>query len=503
MKIYKGTEHAALTRCYGFDNRLYLTVSIMVPFEISHRQLLHEKIIWKDCLEQLRDFEHLDPYGIAKKNTDILVQGAAYAQESTEQTTVKLHFESIEKTLLVSGDRYWQESTIGSQASEAQKFQRLEVNYRNAFGGEEFSLNPLGKGVAPQKELWHLPNIEYLHDRQLQPSQSVSPASFGPIGALWQPRLDYAGTYNQEWLELHWPYFPADINWQYFNIAPVDQQLPFMLIGNEHFYLQNMNAKYPRLEGQLPGMRVRCFVESLENKDKTYAETPMQLDTCWLFPDLLTGVMVFHGQVAVIDEDASNISFLQIESEFLNNPLDIQDYKKKSTDRVKNPEKYLPKSAHDDFDDFKELESELESLFTKNRKKMDLAKQEYDKTMVDAKKKVVKMHQEIVDHQDLDYIKKMHVLNQPKATGMDMPMFKGDMPTPKGMEQWRGMQLDDFSQHMHESTAKMYEMMGKMNQSVKSLDVNDPTSYDQYKQLMEQYQENMQVLLKSMQKVPG
>ncbi|APS83859.1 hypothetical protein AVM71_12370 [Piscirickettsia salmonis] len=86
---------------------------------------------------------------------------------------------------------------------------------------------------------------------------------------------------------------------------------------------------------------------------------------------------------------------------------------------------------------------------------------------------------------------------------MDMPMFKGDMPTPKGMEQWRGMQLDDFSQHMHESTAKMYEMMGKMNQSVKSLDVNDPASYDQYKQLMEQYQESMQVLLKSMQKVPG
>ncbi|ODN42526.1 DUF2169 family type VI secretion system accessory protein [Piscirickettsia litoralis] len=503
MKIYKGTEHAALTRCYGFDNKLYLTLAVMVPFELNQEQLLHEKIVWKDCLEQLRDFEHLDPYGIAKQNTDILVQGAAYSSEPVSETIVKLHFESIEKTLLVSGDRYWQESTVGLRATDAQKFRRLEITYPNAFGGDKFNANPLGKGKAPEKELWHLPNIEYPYDRQTQPGQQVRPASFGPIGALWQPRLEFAGTYNQEWLERHWPYFPSDVNWKYFNIAPDDQQLPFMLTGKEHFYLQNMSAEQPVLEGRLPGIRVRCFAEVQEGKERVYSETPMQLDTCWLFPEIATGVIIFHGQIPVIDEDATNINFLQIESEPLGQPLDIQDYKKKSADRAKNPEKYLPKSAHDDFDDFKELEGELENLFAKNRQKMDAAKQEYNKKMDDAKKKVVKMHQEMVDHQDLDYVKKMHVMNKPKPTGMDMPMFKGDMPVPKGMEQWRGVQLDDFSQHMHESTSKMYDLMGKMNKTVKSLDANDPASYDKYKQLMDQYQDSMQNLLKSMQKTPG
>src|SRR4029453_315213 len=50
--------------------------------------------------------------------------------------------------------------------------------------------------------------------------------AFGPLGKHWEPRYKYAGTYDQQWLDDVFPFLPADFDEQYYQAAPLVQQLP-------------------------------------------------------------------------------------------------------------------------------------------------------------------------------------------------------------------------------------------------------------------------------------
>jgi hypothetical protein len=49
--------------------------------------------------------------------------------------------------------------------------------------------------------------------------------AFGVIGRHWEPRHKYAGTYDQHWLDHVFPFLPADFDEQYYQAAPLDQQM--------------------------------------------------------------------------------------------------------------------------------------------------------------------------------------------------------------------------------------------------------------------------------------
>jgi len=57
--------------------------------------------------------------------------------------------------------------------------------------------------------------------------------SFGPIGRGWEPRSTYAGTYDEKWREEHFPFLPPDFDETYYQAAPLDQQTPHLLGGEE------------------------------------------------------------------------------------------------------------------------------------------------------------------------------------------------------------------------------------------------------------------------------
>ncbi len=57
--------------------------------------------------------------------------------------------------------------------------------------------------------------------------------SFGPLGRGWQPRLAYAGTYDQRWQDEVFPFLPADFDDRYYQAAPEDQQIDFPKGGDE------------------------------------------------------------------------------------------------------------------------------------------------------------------------------------------------------------------------------------------------------------------------------
>jgi hypothetical protein len=70
-----------------------------------------------------------------------------------------------------------------------------------------------------------LPNTEEHGVAVTQPDGIYRPMSFGPIGRQWDPRARYAGTYDQHWLDNVFPFLPADFDEQYYQAAPLDQQI--------------------------------------------------------------------------------------------------------------------------------------------------------------------------------------------------------------------------------------------------------------------------------------
>jgi hypothetical protein len=186
-----------------------------------------------------------------KRRVDVLLIGSAYAPDGrpAKRVPVELRVNGITKSFAVVGNRRWQvgDSDVGASAPEP--FTVMPISYDSAFGGVDnrdedpakhaaFMRNPVGKGF--HKHLHRewvygapLPNTEELNRPITQPSDDYVPMAFGPIGRNWEPRYRYAGTYDQNWLDEHFPFLPPDFDEQYYQAAPLDQQFDGPLGGHE------------------------------------------------------------------------------------------------------------------------------------------------------------------------------------------------------------------------------------------------------------------------------
>jgi hypothetical protein len=163
---------------------------------------------------------------------------------------VGLRVNGMAKTFAVLGDRFWQSGLRGVTASAPQPFTVMPVSYDRAFGGTDtqhqdlskhsaFMRNPIGVGF--HKDLRPefvdgspLPNTEEVARAVDSPDADwYVPMSFGPLGRAWHPRFKYAGTYDEQWLENRFPFLPVDFDEQYYQAAPLDQQIPIPKGGEE------------------------------------------------------------------------------------------------------------------------------------------------------------------------------------------------------------------------------------------------------------------------------
>jgi hypothetical protein len=173
----------------------------------------------------------------------------------------------------------------------------MPIGYDRAFGGVDnrhedpakhaaFMRNPVGRGFHRQlKAAWvdgsPLPNTEELNRPVEHPNGDYLPMAFGPIGRAWEPRYRYAGTYDQRWLDEDFPFLPPDFDEQYFQAAPLDQQFPGPLGGQEVAMVNltpdgRRSFKIPAFEAP-----VHVFPKKGEREDLT-----VTLDTLVLEPDL-------------------------------------------------------------------------------------------------------------------------------------------------------------------------------------------------------------------------
>jgi hypothetical protein len=186
---------------------------------------------------------------------DVVLNGSAYAPANRRATRldVGLRVGSMTKILEAVGNRFWDKGVWGIRVSDPQPFDVMPISYDNAFGGMErsksdpekartFPANPVGRGYLPSKEDIDgkpLPNTEEFTKPVTNPNGAYRPMSFGSIGRNWVPRVGFAGTYDQHWLDNRAPFWPDDFDDRYFQSAPPDQQIPYPN-GGEQVVLKNL-----------------------------------------------------------------------------------------------------------------------------------------------------------------------------------------------------------------------------------------------------------------------
>lgn len=312
MLIVKPQALGLSFRHMEYRKRFGLCVSgyLHVPFDQkSGGSLWAEQSMWNFLAGEM-EVPVIDE-GISKLTSEFLVHGFAYPDPARPNAVAaRARLGTVEKTVLAFGDRHWD----GEVASTAAPFERMALDWRNAYGGKDYPQNPVGKGRESIEGLRPLPNLELPSARLLAPGQAVSPAGFGALDVMHPQRAALRGTYDDTWFKEHSPGFPPDLGWKYFNMAPSDQWFDSPLRGDETFTLENLHPQRKLIEGRLPGLRVRVFarrrIDGDQGQDSKLREVSMRLTTVWFFAHAERMVLVYHGLAEASEDDAADIDLL-------------------------------------------------------------------------------------------------------------------------------------------------------------------------------------------------
>jgi len=304
-------------------------------------KLLLETDIWNTAQEQLGPQALLDE-GMPKLRGELLVGGSACAANEKEVTAaaVEMSLGPIRKRLDVVGDRYW----VGNESSAPAPFATMPLDWAHAFGGDGYEANPLGKGAVAietdEGAIQPLPNVEDPRHVVAAPSDRPAPASLGACPAFFSERSRHLGTYDHHWLKTRFPGFAADFDARYLQLAPKDQWLEegTYFKGTESFAAHGMHPERPHIEGRLPAIRARAFVTHQGEPADALHEATTRLETVWLFPGQLAGMLVFRGLVETVEDDAADITALMCGFERIGEDKPRQHYQQALARRL-DPEK--------------------------------------------------------------------------------------------------------------------------------------------------------------------
>jgi hypothetical protein len=221
-----------------------------IPAESGARLLLHEEQVPLVLADQFCGEPGISSplyevdFAPRKHLCDVVVNATAYAPggNPVRRMTVGVGVGGWSKSFAVCGDRRWQAGAGGIGIGPATPFLTMPISYQNAYGGTDqhsedssehgaFMPNPVGCGYfrtdkAKYVDGTPVPNTEEILSPVTRPGGQYRPMALGPIGRHWEPRIQYAGTYDDRWLADHFPFLPPDFDERYYQSAPPDQCLP-------------------------------------------------------------------------------------------------------------------------------------------------------------------------------------------------------------------------------------------------------------------------------------
>ena len=227
-----------------------------------------------DLTDAVRSESDFVPF---KAKTDVIFNGNSYAPNQQPETRwqcgIKVDRDGetlLSKKLQVTGKREWQRQTaLGWKITAPETTTKVALRASNAFGGtyeedapekeEEkrwkisYSLNPAGNGYFHKKDKskhYPAPQVEYRDNPITHTRGEYKLASLGCLQRQASPRKEKAGTYDKNWQENDFPFYPKDFDEGHFQCAPEDQQIEGYLQGNETITLAFL----------LPGEDVQSFV---------------------------------------------------------------------------------------------------------------------------------------------------------------------------------------------------------------------------------------------------
>jgi hypothetical protein len=301
-----------------------LYVMVKATFNISQQLTLADEqsplvaadVYWsepgKSSLKYASDFH------IGKAATDIIMLGHACAPNKQEasQLDVTLSVGHLSKTVRVFGDRQWREGRITPPAS----FTTMPMVYEKAFGGvhvvngqpdEVDARNPVGRGFAGTRNSEEmngvpLPNLEDPAQLIQAPIDQPTPACFASCAPNWQPRVAYAGTYDEQWQTSRAPYLPQDFDKRFLNVAHPDLVYPGYLQGGEPVQITHMHPAGV-LKFDVP--RVQLYTRVMMADSEVIPD--FELESLILEPNQLRMSLVWRAAVQC-DKQTLKISDIKI-----------------------------------------------------------------------------------------------------------------------------------------------------------------------------------------------
>lgn len=334
MKIIKPLTLGILHQPYRFQGRHRLAIAALGFFKLgcSDERFLVDNLQWPRVLPQLPAGQPLD-HVLPKAHAEVMLCGAAHAQKPVEAMQVRLLCGPVDKRLRVFGDRHWDRTWSRSICVHTPKpFATMPLTLERAYGGEGHD-NPLGCGYLPalswlQLQGGKMPNIEYPDQPVLPGRREKSYAGFAPQQLVHASRKRVAsGTYDQQWLAEDFPGLPRDFDFTMYNLAPLDQQFRGRFAGGESYRLEGLHPSEAVLAGTLPAMRARAFVLAQGQGADATQEVALECDTVWFFPEVSVGLMVYRGEVPVVDSDALDIDTLMVAYDAAVQPRPIAHYR--------------------------------------------------------------------------------------------------------------------------------------------------------------------------------
>jgi uncharacterized protein YjbI with pentapeptide repeats len=250
-----------------------------------------------------RGLRYPSDFAIYKPGADLLLGGQCHAPAGHMFRHAEVVFAvgDVAKRLMVFGDRMWMPGAVTAAMSDPVPFRSMPLTWDRSFGGSRDPRNPAGRGLGETKladgtMVRLLPNVESRHSLVSSPFDRPTPAGFGPISPSSPERAARTGTYDDRWLEQHWPWLPDDFDWTFFNAAPSDQQLPRRFLrGDEPLRFDHMHPDHAGYQCRLAGDRVRLFVRRRRGMDLLFEQVEMRLDTLFADLDSETVTLVWRG----------------------------------------------------------------------------------------------------------------------------------------------------------------------------------------------------------------
>lgn len=232
-----------------------------------------------------------------KHAIDVVLNGSAYAPRGVPTTavTVELHAGTISKQVRVVGDRF---KTLSGPSSPAE-FVTMPLRYDRAFGGFDarrelsWKQNPSGIGFGGALSQGREVLTEYPNLEPVQGPLEAQPAGFGVVSRAWSPRIEYAGTYDEDWLNRQWPLLPRDFDVRHYQAAPLDQQVA-SLEADDRVRMVNLTTDGV-WEFSMPPTTLDCQVIG----DRTKRQVSPRMDTVLIEPDQRRMTMVFRVILAL------------------------------------------------------------------------------------------------------------------------------------------------------------------------------------------------------------